>query len=33
MPIQPDDNMYYDFEELFFENHCDIDFVINRFFY
>ena len=32
MPIQPDDNKYYDFEELFFEKHCDIDIIINRFF-
>ena len=32
MPIQPDDNKYYDFEELFFEKNCDIDIIINRFF-
>jgi hypothetical protein len=32
MPIQPDDNKYYDFEELFFEKKCDIDIIINNFF-
>ena len=32
MPIQHDDNKYYDFEELFFEKNCDIDIIINRFF-
>ena len=32
MPIQPDDNKYYDFEELFFEKNCDIDIIINSFF-
>jgi hypothetical protein len=36
MPIHADDNKYYDFEELFFEKHCDkhcdVDTVITRFF-
>ena len=32
MPIQHDDNKYYDFEELFFEKNCDIDIIINSFF-
>ena len=32
MPIQQDDNKYYDFEELFFEKDCDIDSIINNFF-
>ncbi len=32
MPIQRDDNKYYDFEELFFEKDCDIDSIINKFF-
>ena len=32
MPIQKDDNKYYDFEELFFEKDCDIDSIINNFF-
>ena len=32
MPIQPDDNKYYDFEELFFEKNYDIDIIINRVF-
>ena len=32
MPIQLDDNKYYDFEELFFEKDCDIDIIINNFF-
>lgn len=32
MPIQKEDNKYYDFEELFFENNCDIDSIINNFF-
>ena len=31
MPIQPDDNKYYDFD-LFFEKNCDVDMIINRFF-
>ena len=32
MPIQQDDNKYYDFEELFFEKNCNIDNIINNFF-
>lgn len=32
MPIQQEDNKYYDFEELFFEKSCDIDSIINSFF-
>ena len=32
MPIQNDDNKYYDFEELFFEKNCDIDIIIHSFF-
>ena len=32
MPIQSDDNKYYDFEELFFEKDCNIDIIINNFF-
>ena len=32
MPIQHDDNKYYDFEELFVEKNCDIDIIINSFF-
>ena len=32
MSIRSNDNKYYDFEELFFEKNCDIDFVINNFF-
>ena len=32
MPIQKDDNKYYDFEELFFEKNCDIDMIITNFF-
>jgi hypothetical protein len=32
MPIQKDDNKYYDFEELFFEKCSDIDNIINNFF-
>ena len=32
MPIQSDDNKYYDFEELFFEKNCVIDIIINSFF-
>jgi hypothetical protein len=32
MPIQKDDNKYYDFEEIFFEKKCDIDNIINNFF-
>lgn len=33
MPINADDNKYYDFEELFFEKKCDVDTIITRFFY
>jgi len=32
MPIQPDDNKYYDFEELFFEKNCDVNIIITSFF-
>ena len=32
MPIQVEDNVYYDFEELFFEKDCDVDSVVNNFF-
>ena len=32
MPINPDDNKYYDFEELFFEKNCDVDIIITNFF-
>lgn len=32
MPIQREDNKYYDFEEIFFEKNCDIDSIINNFF-
>ena len=32
MPIDADDNKYYDFEDLFFEKDCDIDLTINNFF-
>ncbi len=32
MPINTDDNKYYDFEELFFEKNCEIDTTINSFF-
>ncbi len=32
MPIQKEDNKYYDFEEIFFEKDCDIDNIINIFF-
>ena len=32
MPFQPEDKKYYDFEELFFEQSCDIDNIINSFF-
>jgi hypothetical protein len=32
MPINADDNTYYDFEELFFEKNCDIDNIIVNFF-
>ena len=32
MPIQKDDNKYYDFEEFFFEKDCNIDNIINDFF-
>jgi hypothetical protein len=32
MPIQKDDNKYYDFEEIDFERDCDIDCIINNFF-
>ena len=32
MPIQAEDNKYYDFEEIFFEKGCDIDSIINNFF-
>ncbi len=32
MPIQKEDNKYYDFEEIFFEKDCDIDNIINSFF-
>jgi hypothetical protein len=32
MPIQKEDNKYYDFEEIFFCKDCDIDNIINNFF-
>ncbi len=32
MPIHPDDNKYYDFEELFFEKNCDVNIIITSFF-
>ena len=32
MPINSDDNKYYDFEELFFEKNCDFDSIITSFF-
>jgi hypothetical protein len=32
MPIQAEDKIYYDFEEIFFEKDCDIDSIINNFF-
>ena len=32
MPIQADDNRYYDFEELFFEKDCDVNDIIHNFF-
>jgi hypothetical protein len=32
MPIHADDNKYYDFEDLDFEKHCDVDSVISNFF-
>jgi len=32
MPIQKEDNKYYDFEQLFFEKDCDIYNIINNFF-
>ena len=32
MPVQRDDNKYYDFEELIFEKDCDVDSIINNFF-
>lgn len=32
MPIQPYDNRYYDFEEIFFEKGCDVDTIIQQFF-
>ena len=32
MPIQKEDNKYYDCEEIFFEKDCDIDNIINIFF-
>ena len=32
MPILSSNNKYYDFEELFFEKNCDIDFILNSFF-
>ena len=32
MPIQKEDNKYYDFEEIFFEKNCDVDNIINIFF-
>jgi hypothetical protein len=32
MPINSDDNKYYDFEELFFSKNCDIDTIITSFF-
>ena len=32
MPFQDDDKRFYDFEEIFFEKDCDIDYIINTFF-
>jgi hypothetical protein len=32
MPINTDDNKYYDFERLFFSNNLDVDDVITSFF-
>ena len=32
MPIAKDNKTYYDFEEIFFENDCDINSIINNFF-
>ena len=32
MPIQAADKKYYDFEEIFFEKNCDIDYIVNTFF-
>ena len=32
MPINSDDNKYYDFEEMFFERGCDVDAIITSFF-
>jgi len=32
MPINSDDNKYYDFEELFFEKNRDVDTIITSFF-
>lgn len=32
MPINGGDNKHYDFEELWFEKHCDVDTVITSFF-
>ena len=32
MPINSSDNIYYDFEELFFEKNSDVDTIITNFF-
>jgi hypothetical protein len=32
MPINSDDNKYYDFEQLFFEKKCNVDAIIENFF-
>jgi len=32
MPINSDDNKYYDFEELFFEKGRDVDIILTNFF-